>query len=162
VMLVPDTGNKYLSKMYNDYWMQDQGFLETPSYGDLRDIISRPYSSHDTIIIGPRETLNAAYQRMKLYDVSQLPVIEDGRIIGIIDESDVLMAVYQDPSRFSEPVSSAMTSKLEFVGLKAAIDDLLPIFDAGKVAIVKEGDEFHGLITRIDLLNYLRRRDKNQ
>ncbi len=162
VALVPDTGNKYLSKMYNDYWMQDQGFLETPHYGDLRDIISRPYSTHDTITIGPEETLNAAYQRMKLYDVSQLPVIENGRIVGIIDESDVLMAVHKDASRFNEPVRTAMTSKLEFVGLNASIDDLLPIFDAGKVAIVKEGDEFHGLITRIDLLNYLRRRDENQ
>ena len=162
VMLVPDTGNKYLSKMYNDYWMQDQGFLETPQYGDLRDIISRPYSSHDTITIGPAETLNAAYQRMKLYDVSQLPVIDEGKIVGIIDESDVLMAVHGDSSRFNDPVSSAMTSKLEFVGLNTPIDDLLPIFDQGKVAIVKQGDEFHGLITRIDLLNYLRRRDENQ
>jgi len=128
----------------------------------LRDIISRPYSSHDTITIGPEETLNAAYQRMKLYDVSQLPVIDEGKIVGIIDESDVLMAVHKDSGRFNDAVRTAMTSKLEFVGLKTPIDELLPIFDQGKVAIVKEGDEFHGLITRIDLLNYLRRRDENQ
>ncbi len=54
VVLVPDTGNKYLSKMYNDYWMLDNGFVERPRSGDLRDLILRPYSQHDTVVVGPR------------------------------------------------------------------------------------------------------------
>ncbi len=70
-----DTGNRYLSKMFNDFWMRDQGFLETTSHGDLRDLIARPFESHDTVTIGPDEPLANAYTRMKLYDVSQLPVV---------------------------------------------------------------------------------------
>ncbi|HET7778635.1 MAG TPA: pyridoxal-phosphate dependent enzyme [Rudaea sp.] len=158
LVLVCDTGNKYLSKMYNDYWMLDNGFLDRRSTGDLRDLILRPYSQRDTVVVGPAEPLTTAYQRMKLYDVSQLPVMEDDRIVGIVDESDVLLHVYADEARFRDPVSTAMISKLQILGVKSPIEALLPVFEAGHVAIVMDDDKFLGLITRIDLLNYLRRR----
>ncbi|MGV6851899.1 MAG: pyridoxal-phosphate dependent enzyme [bacterium] len=158
VTFVCDTGNKYLSKMYNDYWLADNGFVERPKMGDMRDLVSRPFSQRDTIIVGPKENLNTAYSRMKLYDVSQLPVIEDGELAGIIDESDLLMAVYDSELDFQQPVSAAMTSELEFIDINASLDALLPVFDAGKVAIVCDGKSFQGLITRIDLINYLRQK----
>lgn len=156
--LVPDTGNKYISKMYNDYWMLDNGFLERTSTGDLRDLILRPFSQRDTIVVGPNDLLMTAYQRMKLYDVSQLPVMQGDNIVGIVDESDVLLHVYGDESRFRDPVSTAMVSKLDKIDVSSPIESLLPVFDRGHVAIVVDGDRFIGLITRIDLLNYLRRR----
>lgn len=156
--LVPDTGNKYISKMYNDYWMLDNGFLERKATGDLRDLILRPYSQRDTIVVGPNDLLVTAYQRMKLYDVSQLPVMEGDAIVGIVDESDVLLHVYGDEARFRDPVSTAMVSKLDKIDVRSPIESLLPVFDRGHVAIVVDGDKFLGLITRIDLLNYLRRR----
>src|SRR5690606_33471244 len=156
--LVCDTGNKYLSKMYNDYWMLDNGFLEREQHGDLRDLILRPFSQRDTVVVGPQDLLVTAYQRMKLYDVSQLPVMEGDRIVGILDESDALLHVYGDEERFRDPVSTAMVSKLELLDVKSPIEALLPVFDSGRVAIVMDGERFLGLITRIDLLNYLRRR----
>jgi cystathionine beta-synthase len=144
--------------MYNDYWMLDNGFLEREHHGDLRDLVMRPYSQHDTIVVAPTEPLTVAYQRMKLYEISQLPVMEGDRIVGIVDESDVLMHVYGDESRFRDPVSTAMVSKLDVLDVKSPIEKLLPVFDRGHVAIVVDGERFVGLITRIDLLNYLRRR----
>ena len=158
VVFVCDTGNKYLSKMYNDYWMLDNGFLERPQHGDLRDLILRPYGQRDTVVIGPNDLLTTAYQRMKLYDVSQLPVMEGSQLVGIIDESDVLLHVYGDEARFRDPVATAMVSKLDRLDVKSPIEALLPVFDRGQVAIIMDGDTFLGLITRIDLLNYLRRR----
>lgn len=158
VAFVCDTGNKYLSKMYNDYWMLDQGFLERESFGDLRDLINRPYSRRDTVVVAPTDLLTIAYQRMKLYDVSQLPVMEGDRIVGIIDESDVLLHVYNKEARFRDPVSTAMVSKLDKLDVHTPIEALLPVFDRGHVAIVVDGETFLGLITRIDLLNFLRRR----
>ena len=155
---VCDTGNKYLSKMYNDYWMLDNGFLERQSHGDLRDLILRPYSQRDTVVVGPKDLLVTAYQRMKLYDVSQLPVMDGDALVGIVDESDVLLHVYGDEARFRDPVSTAMVSKLDRLDVKSPIEALLPVFDRGHVAIVTDGHRFLGLITRIDLLNYLRRR----
>lgn len=163
VAIICDTGNKYLSKMYNDYWLIDNGFIETPQFGDLRDVISRPYRSNDLIVMRPNETLSTVYQRMKLYDVSQLPVMDGDEIVGIIDESDVMMYVYDDNSKFEDTVSAAMTSNLEFMPVTSPLAKLLPVFDRGRIAIVKdENDAFLGLITKIDLLNYLRRRDQNQ
>lgn len=158
VAFVCDTGNKYLSKMYNDYWMLDQGHLEREQYGDLRDLILRPYSARDTVVVKPDDLLLVAYQRMKLYDVSQLPVMDGDRIVGILDESDVLMHVFGDEARFRDPVSTAMVAKLDLVDVRRPLAELIPIFDRGHVAIVMDGERFLGLITRIDLLNYLRRR----
>ncbi|NCT70720.1 MAG: pyridoxal-phosphate dependent enzyme [Xanthomonadaceae bacterium] len=158
LVFVCDTGNKYLSKMYNDYWMLDNGFIDRPQYGDLRDLILRPYSQRDTVVVSPTDLLTTAYQRMKLYDVSQLPVMEGDRLVGIVDESDVLLHVYGDETRFRDPVSTAMVSKLDRLDVRSPIEALLPVFDRGQVAIITDGDAFLGLITRIDLLNYLRRR----
>ena len=155
---VCDTGNKYLSKMYNDFWMLDNGFLEREQHGDLRDLILRPFAARDTVVVGPNDLLITAWQRMKLYDVSQLPVMDGDRIVGIVDESDVLLHVYGDEARFRDPVSTAMVSKLDKVDVRAPIESLLPVFDRGHVAIVMDGEKFLGLITRIDLLNFLRRR----
>jgi len=158
VTLVCDTGNKYLSKLYNDYWMLDNGFLERERYNDLRDLILRPYAQRDTVVVGPSELLITAYNRMKLYDVSQLPVMDGDRIVGILDESDVLLHVHVDEARFRDPVSTAMIESLTILDVKSPIESLMPVFDRGHVPIVMDGDRFLGLITRIDLLNYLRRK----
>ena len=158
LVFVCDTGNKYLSKMYNDYWMLDNGFLAREQHGDLRDLILRPFAQRDTVVVGPNDLLVTAWQRMKLYDVSQLPVMEGERLVGIVDESDVLLHVYGDEARFRDPVATAMVRKLDQVDVRASIESLLPVFDRGHVAIVMDGERFLGLITRIDLLNYLRRR----
>jgi cystathionine beta-synthase len=158
VSLVCDSGNKYLSKVYNDFWMLDQGFLARDRHGDLRDLIARRHSERAAINIGASESLLAAYGRMKLYDVSQLPVMRDGRIVGIVDEEDVLMEVFERPERFSAPVSEVMESHLITVPPDASLSQLMEIFKRGLVAIVVDREEFLGLITRIDLLNWLRRR----
>ena len=158
LVFVCDTGNKYLSKLYNDYWMLDNGFLEREQHGDLRDLILRPYSQRDTVVLAPGDLLMTAYQRMKLYEISQLPVMDGDNIVGILDESDVLLHVYGDEARFRDPVSTAMVRKLDILDVKSPVESLLPVFDRGHVAIVVDGDRFLGLITRIDLLNWLRRR----
>ncbi|KFL37074.1 pyridoxal-phosphate dependent enzyme [Arenimonas donghaensis] len=158
VVFVCDTGNKYLSKMYNDYWMLDNGFLEREVHNDLRDLILRPYAQRDTVVVGPNDTLHVAYQRMKMYDVSQLPVMDGESIVGIVDESDVLMHVYGKEERFKDTVASAMVTELTLLQVTEPMEALLPVFDRGQVAIVVDGKRFLGLITRIDLLNYLRRR----
>jgi cystathionine beta-synthase len=158
VTFVCDSGNKYLSKVYNDFWMIDQGFIERERHGDLRDLISRRHHDHAVATVGADERVLNAYQRMKLYDVSQLPVLEDGRIVGIVDEEDILAEVYENPEHFSEPVTEAMETHLVTVAPSASIGELMDIFKRGMVAIVVDGDAFLGLITRIDLLNWLRRR----
>ncbi|KYF82661.1 cystathionine beta-synthase [Sorangium cellulosum] len=158
--LVCDSGNKYLSKMYNDFWMADQGFTDREPTGDLRDVISRRHAERAVVTVQRSDALLVAYARMKLYDVSQLPVLENGKIVGLVDESDLLLAAVDDVTRFKKPVETAMTTRLRTVDVRTPIRELLPMFDAGLVPIVTDGDEFVGLVTRIDLLNHLRRRVK--
>jgi len=159
VTLVCDSGNKYLSKVYNDYWMLDHGFIKRETYGDLRDLISRRHKEHAVATVNADEPVHAAYQRMKLYDVSQLPVLKDGKIVGIVTEEDILLQAYGKPDHFSEPVTAAMEANLVTLPPDAPVAKLKEIFERGLVAIVVDGDEFLGLITRIDLLNWLRRRE---
>ena len=157
VSFVPDTGNKYLSKMYNDFWMTDQGFIHRAPHGDLIDLISHRYEAGEVITVGPTDTLITAFKRMRAADVSQLPVVDQtGRAIGLLDESDVLVKVHRDSTHFNDPVKSAMTDRLETLPPDTKINDLLEVFDRGRVAIVMEGNKFLGLITRTDLLSYLR------
>ncbi|HVC30326.1 MAG TPA: pyridoxal-phosphate dependent enzyme, partial [Steroidobacteraceae bacterium] len=158
VTLVCDSGNKYLSKVYNDYWMLDQGFLQRERFGDLRDLIARRHWERAAVTVDASEPVMAAYRRMKLYDVSQLPVMRDGRIVGIVDEEDILLEVFANPKHFSEPVTAAMESHLVTVPVDASLQQLMEIFNRGMVAIVMNGGQFQGLVTRIDLLNWLRRR----
>lgn len=157
VTFVCDSGNKYLSKMYNDFWMFDQGLLERPRQGTLVDLIVRRYAEGSAVTVRPDDSLMLAYRRMKLFDISQVPVMDGERIAGIIDESDIVQHVHLDPDRFNDAVRTAMVTQLETVSPDAPIGELMPVFARDHVVIVADKGKFLGLITRIDLLNYLRK-----
>ncbi|PZP54054.1 MAG: cystathionine beta-synthase [Micavibrio aeruginosavorus] len=159
VTFVCDSGNKYLSKIYNPFWLNDQGLTspEIPS-DDLRDLIARQYKSGDVAYVAPEDTLHQVYAKMKMFDVSQVPVIDNDEIIGLIDETDVLMNVIGNPNGFRAQAGQIMTENLVMVDVSQTIADLLPIFEKGRVASVTENGKFLGLITSIDLLNHLRKR----
>ena len=137
--------------------MAEQGFVKRSPQGDLSDLITHRAEAGEVISVGPNDTLLTAFKRMRAADVSQVPVLDpSGRAVGIIDESDVLMKVHRDPAQFNDTVAGAMTDKLETLAPSAKIADLLGVLDRGRVAIVMDGAKFLGLITRSDLLSYLR------
>ncbi len=161
VTFVCDSGNKYLSKVFDDFWLVEQGLAERETHGNLSDLVARSHREGGTVFVGPDDTLLTAYGRMRRGDVSQLPVLENGRLVGIIDEGDILDKV-EGPydgrwDRFNALVKSAMATELHTLQASQSLDALLPVFDRNEVAIVFDGDEFVGLITRIDLINHLRR-----
>jgi len=153
-----DSGNKYLSKMYNDGWMFDQGLKKRTVYGDLRDIISRRFEDDAAVFVAPDDTLQTVYNRMKSYEISQLPVLEDNHIVGIVDESDLLSAIYAKNYNFqTTPISKIMSIGLTKVYSDDSIEKLIDILNQGFVAIIENDKrEFQGIITKIDLINYLR------
>src|SRR5438876_530481 len=137
VTFVADSGNKYLSKMYNDFWMAEQGFIHRPPHGDLSDLITHRHEAGEVVLVGPDDTLLTAFKRMRGGDMSQVPVVDGkGRAIGILDESDLLVKVHREPSHFNDPVRTAMTDRLETLAPTAKIKDLLEVFERGRVAIV--------------------------
>ena len=157
VSFVCDTGTRYLSKVYNDQWMVDQGLLKRAQYGDLRDIISRRAEDGSVVSVAPDDTLLTAFQRMRLADVSQLPVLQGGRLVGVVDESDLLFKVHADAAHFHQLVSTAMSAAPQTLAPSATLTELQAVLDRGLTAIVTDANGFHGLITRFDLLNHLRR-----
>ncbi|SEN92496.1 cystathionine beta-synthase [Duganella sp. CF517] len=157
VSFVCDTGTRYLSKVYNDGWMQDQGLLRRPQERDLRDLIGRRYDAGQVVSVSPEDSLLIAFNRMRAADLAQLPVISAGRLVGIIDESDLLLTVDTQPERFANPVGATMTRRLETLHPSADLHALRAVLDRGLTAVVADGDIFYGLITRFDLLNHLRR-----
>ncbi|MRW88907.1 pyridoxal-phosphate dependent enzyme [Duganella sp. FT80W] len=157
VSFVCDTGTRYLSKVYNDGWMRDQGLLARPQEHDLRDLIGRRYDAGEVISVTPEDTLMIAFNRMRAADVAQLPVLSKGHLVGILDESDLLMTVGAEPERFNQPVGATMTKRLDILPPSADMQALREVLDRGLTAVVAEHDTFYGLITRYDLLNHLRR-----
>lgn len=172
VTFVCDQGSKYLGKMFNDFWMIDNGFIKRETRGDLRDLIARRHEQREDYTLKPNDPVSQAIKAMELHGISQLAVLDGntGDVVGILDESDVLMAVLnastsEQAKALARPVSDFMTTRLETIAPSATVDRLLPIFRADRVAIVVDpnapaGHRYLGLITRIDLINYLRRQMK--
>ena len=158
VTFVCDSGNKYLSKIYNEYWLDDHGMVKREETHDLRDLITRPHTAKNAITILPSDSLQAAYRKMKMYDVSQLPVMGNGKLLGILSELDILVAVSGHAEGFLMKVADVMIKQLHTVDVTTSIAELLPIFERGMVAIVLDGSDFLGLITPIDVLQHLRKR----
>ena len=160
VSLVCDTGGKYLTKMFNDMWVAAHGFEDRPRRGDLRDLIARDYAEGGVVTLSPDDSLLTAYNRMRAGDISQMPVVDHGKLVGILDESDILAAVGAREGRadrFGQTVGAAMTRDVHTLQVHEPLEALKPIFDRDQVAVVVDGDQLVGLITRVDLINHLRR-----
>ena len=157
VTFAADTGNKYLSKLYNDFWMEDQGFIERKKFGDLRDLIGRLHGERATITIGPTDVLTTAHNRLRNAGFSQLPVMEEGGLVGIITEDAIIQFVYGKPDLMNAPVRDAMESAFIKLDKSESVNNLVAMLRVQPYAAILDGDEFLGLITRSDVLNYLRR-----
>ena len=156
VTFICDTGNKYLSKAYNRSWLHDNNLLDLEKYGDIRDLINRRADKGEMIIVSPNDSLLVAYNRMRASDISQIPVLDEGQLKGVLDEEDLLFTVSKDPAAFSSIVSEHMISELDTLQFDASEDELLSILSEGKVAIIYDGDTFIGFVTKVDLINYYR------
>ncbi|MGB5512455.1 MAG: pyridoxal-phosphate dependent enzyme [Woeseiaceae bacterium] len=152
-----DTGNKYLSKLFNDFWMEDQGFIEREHFGDLRDLVGRLHSEHATITVGPTDVLTTAHNRLRNAGFSQLPVMHEGELLGVVTEDAIMQFVYGKPRLMNAPVADAMESAFIKLDKSESMNNLVAMLRVQPYAAILDGDEFLGLITRSDVLNYLRR-----
>jgi cystathionine beta-synthase len=152
-----DTGNKYLSKLFNDFWMEDQGFIAREQTGDLRDLIGRPHGERATITVSPGDVLTTAHNRLRNAGFSQLPVMQESELVGVVTEDTILRFVFGQPELMNAPVSAAMESAFIKLEKDETLNNLVAMLDVKPYAAIMDGQDFLGLITRADVLNYLRK-----
>jgi len=152
-----DTGNKYLSKLFNDFWMEDQGFIQREHFGDLRDLIGRLHDERATITVGPSDILTTAHNRLRNAGFSQLPVMDEGQLVGVVTEDAIMQFVYGHPDLMCANVEDAMESAFIKLDKDESVNNLVAMLSVQPYAAILDGDTFLGLITRSDVLNYLRR-----
>lgn len=169
-----DTGNRYLSKAFNDGWMYDMGFVDRPfdrvknsdskkgkkSKQPTREVIGRLYGKRQTIVVAPSDSLFTALKRFKDNSISQLPVIEDGEFKGILTDQMVMAYSDLNPENMHHPISNLDVSEYPIVTSSNTLEEIRNVLNENTYVVVFEDAKFLGLITRIDLLNYLYRLDR--
>jgi len=152
-----DTGNKYLSKLFNDFWLEDQGFISRELHNDLRDLIGRPHGERATITVGPTDILTTAHNRLRNAGFSQLPVMEEGRLVGVVTEDAIIQYTFGKPDLMTASVGDAMQTAFIQLDKSTSVNNLVAMLSVQPYAAVLDDKEFLGLITRSDVLNHLRK-----
>jgi cystathionine beta-synthase len=156
VVVLPDGGRAYISKFYADEWMRDNGFLAAAP-ATVRDLLGGRLGRVITATVD--EPVNAVVRRLRENDVSQVPVVDStGKAVGMAHESDVLHFLLDGKHRPTEPVKNAMAPVEGVVALDTPIEDLRRILDQGNVGVVVDRGAIVGIVSKIDVIDFLTRR----
>lgn len=157
VVILPDSGTRYLTKLFNDQWIQDQGLWDgmLKPYGVMEDLIAKRFDRGEIVTVPMNGTVGAAIGKMAQAGVSQLPVMDGDRIIGLVSEGDILNPLAKGEVEVGDSVSIIMKTDLHTVRADEPVDHVMKLFDAHEIAIVKKGEKFLGLVTKIDFIKYL-------
>jgi cystathionine beta-synthase len=154
VVLLPDSASKYLSKVFNDEWMREHGFLDDPKLGTVRELLqSKPRGT--VITAGPSDRVKDVIAKLKENGVSQLPVMKDGKVLGVVTEVSLLRYLASGEHSLSSPVEALAESDYATVTPGTSIELLQGLLGEARLAIVMDDDKMSGVITKIDLIEYL-------
>jgi cystathionine beta-synthase len=154
VVLLPDSGNAYVSKFYSDEWMKDLGFLETPGPGTVRDVLK---GRSQKLITGKKgEKIGEVIEEMKKHGISQMPVLAaDGSSLGMIHEYDLLNGLIAGNYKMGDTIDALINPLQGVVTPETTIPQLRQVFAQDNVAVVREGQKVVAILTKIDLIEYL-------
>lgn len=152
VIILPDHGTRYLGKIYNDDWMRNHGFLEDKSFGTARDIIASRNGSYRLVVSQKNDTVKDAIHLMNQKGVSQIPVVEDGQVVGSITDSKLLSKIIENPELKDAKVSEVMETSMKFVALDSTLDVLSSMLEKEKAVLVRDDKHQIHIVTKHDLL----------
>ena len=152
VILLPDHGTRYLGKVYNDDWMRNHGFLEDKNFGTARDIITSREGAYELLVVNRDSRVSEAITMMNNKSVSQIPVMENGHVVGSITDNKLLHKIIQDPSLRDAQVADVMEESMKFVALDSTLDVLSSMVDKEKAVLVRDDHHQIHIITKHDIL----------
>jgi cystathionine beta-synthase len=158
VVILPDSGSRYLSKVFDDDWMRENGFLESAWTGATAADVLATKKLRDVVTALPSETINSVVEKMKQHDISQVPVVSaEGRLLGIATEVDILNHLVLADHRHTpdEPIADLMQREVATIAPGAPLESLMSIFVTGQVAVMLDDERVVGILTKIDILDYL-------
>ena len=154
LVILPDSGSRYLSKVYDDDWLRENSFLDDEeSFGRLSDLMER--QEQTLITARPEDEVKMIIRLMKQHGISQLPVLEGDRLVGIISEGDLVQALLHDPEIINRPIEELVDQSYVVVPPDTPLTRLAAIFGEGKVALVVAEGKVRGLVTKIDLIDHM-------
>ncbi len=155
LVLLPDSAQKYLSKIFDDEWMRSNGFLEEADpLGTVRDLLA---SKPKRTIVGAKrgDTLRTVIGLLKEHGISQVPVLDNGRLAGLVSEIDLLNYLVKNPGGMDAAVDELVESDYATVTPSTNIRLLRTIFNEAKLVCVLDRDDLVAVMTKIDLIEYL-------
>ena len=155
VVILPDSGSRYLSKIFSDDWMREHGFLDL-DLGTVGDLVRAKAIA--LVTATRRDVVSDVIGKMKQYDVSQLPVVEDGHLVGMISEVDLLTHLLAGEHRSSDPIEPMIDPGPPVVDPDAAVEALADVFLSANAAVVVDRGAVAGIVTKIDVIDHLAKR----
>lgn len=159
VIVLGDRASMYLSKIFNDDWMRENGFLEDAGLGSVADLLA--HKGDDEIISAhPADRVRDVIGRMKMHGISQLPVVEEGRLLGAVAEVDLLRYLVSGEHSLDSSVGPLAESDYATTSPRTSLENLQGLLNNARMAIVLDDAESSivGVITKIDVIDYLARR----
>ncbi|NBC85694.1 MAG: cystathionine beta-synthase [Bacteroidetes bacterium] len=161
VVLLPDSGFRYLSKTYNDEWMKNHGFLESRPEVTADQVVSARKTPRTVISASPDDTIGAVIERMTEQSISQVPVVDGDDVVGSVTESRILNSLVENPSARDEPVSTIMGEPFPVVPASLHLDHLTSYLEGDTGAVLVERDAGYTVVTKSDLISALARMGRN-
>jgi cystathionine beta-synthase len=152
VIILPDHGTRYLGKIYNDDWMRNHGFLEDKTFGTARDIIASRNGNYQLLVSHKNDKVKDTIHLMNSKSVSQIPVMEDGQVIGSITDSKLLSKIIENPELKDAAVADVMEDPMKFVALDSTLDVLSSMLDSAKAVLVRDDNHQVHIVTKHDIL----------
>lgn len=155
VVILPDSGSRYLSKVFSDDWMREHGFLEL-ALGNVGDLVRA--KAIPLVTARRTDAVSEVIAKMKADDVSQLPVLEDGKLVGMISEVDLLTYLLDGTHRPTDPIQPIIDPAPPAVAPDSPIEALAEVFLSTNAAVVVDHGAVVGIVTKIDVIDHLAKR----
>lgn len=160
LVILPDSGNRYASKIFNDEWMMSKGYIDSSFNVIIKDLLNDLGKNSGSVIsITDHANIGDAIKLMELKNVSQLPVISDGIIKGVVSENALLKPLFNGEYHLSDSVSLAYSNKYRIVDINDLLSNVADSLLKKEVVLVTENGKLVNLLSNIDILNYIAKRE---